>query len=118
MSPKYHSLAADFAVAPQLMPEDMAELARAGFHSVIINRPDGEGGPTQPLSADVMRAARAAGMQARYLPVVSGSITSADVADFADLLQALPTPVLAFCRSGSRSENLYRAALDLKSGSK
>ena len=113
MSVPYKSLSDTFAVAPQLGPEDMDELARAGFKSVIINRPDGEGGPDQPASDAVIEAARAAGLEARYQPVVSGAITQADVADFAGLLHALPGPILAYCRSGGRCTSLYQAAREL-----
>ncbi|WP_323018110.1 TIGR01244 family sulfur transferase [Castellaniella sp.] len=110
MSVSYQSLAPDFAVTGQLQPADMQALADAGFKSVIINRPDGEDGPSQPLSADVLRAAEAAGLQARYQPVVSGAMTAADVADFSHLLQELPGPVLAFCRSGGRCTKLFQAS--------
>ncbi|GAA5231885.1 TIGR01244 family phosphatase [Verticiella sediminum] len=99
-----------FAVAPQLAPEDMARLAEAGFKSVINNRPDGEGGPAQPLSADIEQAARAAGLEYRYQPVNGAAIQAQDVVTFGELVKSLPGPVLAFCRSGTRSGNLYRAA--------
>jgi len=56
-------LSPDFSVAPQLAPEDMRAVADAGYKSVIINRPDYEGGADQPASADVMAAAREAGLQ-------------------------------------------------------
>ena len=65
MSLPYRTLTPDFSVSPQLQPADMQALADAGFKSVIINRPDGEGGAEQPLSADVLRAARDAGLEAR-----------------------------------------------------
>jgi len=103
-------LSDDFAVAPQLSAQDMAAVAEAGFKSVIINRPDFEGGPDQPASADVMAAAQAAGLRVEYQPVVSGAMTADDVARFGQLLQELPGPVLAYCRSGSRCTTLYRAA--------
>lgn len=102
-------LSDEFAVAPQLAPEDMQAVAEAGYKSVIINRPDYEGGAEQPTSDAVMAAARAAGLQVEYQPVVSGAITQQDVERFGELLDALPAPVLAFCRSGTRSGNLYRA---------
>lgn len=98
-----------FAVAPQLAPEDMKAVAEAGYKSVIIHRPDYEGGAEQPTSADVMAAARAAGLQVEYQPVVSGAITQQDLERFGQLLDSLPAPVLAFCRSGTRSGNMYRA---------
>jgi hypothetical protein len=49
-----------FATAPQLAPEHMPALAQHGFHTVINNRPDMEGGPDQPTSAQMQAAAEAA----------------------------------------------------------
>lgn len=110
MATPINPLSDDFAVAPQLTPADMSAVAQAGYKSVIINRPDNEGGEGQPTSADVMEAARAAGLQVEYQPVVSGAITAQDVERFGQLLQQLPSPVLAYCRSGGRCTSLYRAA--------
>lgn len=110
MSVPVNSLTDSFAVAPQLSPEDMPAVAAAGFKSVIINRPDFEGGPDQPKAADVMKAAEAAGLQVEYQPVVSGAMTADDVARFAELLDVLPAPVLAYCRTGTRCTHLYHAA--------
>lgn len=110
MSLPIHPLTDSFAVAPQLRPDDMQAVADAGYKSVIINRPDGEGGPEQPTSADVMAAARAAGLTVEYQPVVSGAITAQDVVRFQQLLQAMPEPILAFCRSGGRCSTLFNAA--------
>ena len=44
------ALTPDVSVSPQLEPSAMAEAAQAGFRSVINNRPDFEGGPSQPTS--------------------------------------------------------------------
>jgi uncharacterized protein (TIGR01244 family) len=104
-------LTADIAVAGQLEPAAMAEAAAAGYRSVINNRPDFEGGPTQPTSASVEAAARAAGLQYAWLPVAPNVQTPDEIARFAALLETLPKPVLAFCRSGARSGKLVRAAL-------
>jgi len=103
-------LSQDVAVAPQLSPQDMADVAAAGFKSVIINRPDFEGGADQPTAAAVTAAAVAAGLRCAYQPVVSGAMTQADVDRFAGLLDTLPRPVLAYCRTGTRCTVLYRAA--------
>lgn len=113
MSISVLSLTDTFAVAPQLSAADMQAVADAGFRSVIINRPDLEGGPDQPLAADVMQAARAAGLVVEYQPVVSGAMTRADVERFAQLLEELPGPVLAYCRTGTRCTHLYNAAQTL-----
>ncbi|HSI56336.1 MAG TPA: TIGR01244 family sulfur transferase [Ideonella sp.] len=103
-------IADDVFVAPQLGPAAMAELARLGFRSVVNNRPDFEHGPDQPTSADVEAAARAAGLEYRHLPVDGGYQSPEEIAAFGRLMAELPKPVLAFCRSGTRSTRLYMAA--------
>ena len=104
------SLSADVSVAAQLGPEAMAEAAAAGFRSVVNNRPDFEGGPAQPSSASVEAAARAAGLEYVWLPVSPSLHTAEEIARFAALLATLPKPILAFCRSGTRSGKLFAAA--------
>ena len=103
-------VAADVCVAPQLTPESMAEVARAGFRSVVNNRPDFEHGPDQPTNAAIDAAAVAAGLEYRFLPVSGAGQTPEQIAAFAALLDELPRPLLAFCRSGARSTNLYLQA--------
>lgn len=103
-------VAPDVCVAPQLTPEAMAEAARAGFRSVINNRPDFEHGPDQPTNAAIEAAARAAGLEYRFLPVSGGYQSPQEIAAFAALLGELPRPILAFCRSGARSARLFAAA--------
>lgn len=103
-------IAADVCVAPQLNPAAMAEAAAAGFRSVINNRPDFEHGPDQPTSASIEAAARAAGLQYAHLPVAGGYQSPDEIARFADLIAAMPRPLLCFCRSGARSTKLYLAA--------
>lgn len=109
MSIPYKSLSDDLAVAPQLSAQDMQAVAEAGFKSVIINRPDFEEGPMQPVAADVIAAAQAAGLQAVYQPVSGSAISVADVQQFAHLIATMPQPILAYCRSGNRCSILYRA---------
>ena len=111
MSLAFHKLSGDVAVAAQLGPEAMAEAAAAGFRSVINNRPDFEGGPGQPTSASIAAAAEAAGLSYAFLPVAPNMQTAEEIARFAALLAQLPKPVLAFCRSGTRSGKLVSAAL-------
>ncbi|MEY4751045.1 MAG: hypothetical protein RIQ60_3259 [Pseudomonadota bacterium] len=106
-------LTPDFAVAPQLPPEAMADAAAAGFRTVINNRPDFEGGPEQPTSAAVHAAAQAAGLTYAHLPVSGGYQSPEEIARFRELLDTLPKPILAFCRSGARSTRLFVAAREL-----
>lgn len=113
MSLPLQSLAPDICAAPQLTPEAMAEAAAMGFKSVVNNRPDFEHGPDQPTSAQIEAAARAAGLEYRHLPVAGGYQSPAEIEAFARLLEELPRPLLAFCRSGARSARLFMQAQQL-----
>ena len=97
-------------VAGQLESTALQALANAGFKCVINNRPDYEGGPTQPTNAAMQAAALAAGLEYHYLPVQGAYQSPAEIAAFALLLSSTPRPLLAFCRSGARSTRLYEAA--------
>ena len=96
----------EVAVSPQITPEDIGAIAAEGFRAIICNRPDGEGAD-QPSFEAIEAAARATGIEALYVPVQSGMVTEADVEHFAAALDALPRPVLAYCRSGARSTMLW-----------
>ncbi|EKF17604.1 TIGR01244 family sulfur transferase [Nitratireductor pacificus] len=96
----------DYAVSPQIAVEDVAAIKAAGFRSVVCNRPDGEDAGQPPVAA-IAEAAKAAGLDFRHVPVVSGAMTMDDVTAMAAALKDLPGPVFAYCRSGTRSANLY-----------
>ena len=97
------------AVAGQLEPADMGTLAASGFRCVINNRPDNEG-ESQPSSEAMRVAAEASGLDYHHLPVISGQIGDTDVAAFRELLDQVKGPVLAFCRTGTRSTTLWALA--------
>lgn len=105
------NVAPDVCVAPQLEPLAMAELAAMGFKSVVNNRPDFEEGPHQPTSAQMQAAAEAAGLAYAHLPVQPAYQSPEQIARMAELLASLPRPMVAFCRSGTRSGKLYQAAV-------
>jgi uncharacterized protein (TIGR01244 family) len=109
-APQVQQLSPDICVAPQLDPAAMAWAAQNGFKSVINNRPDFEGGPSQPTSAQIEAAAKAAGLSYAFLPVNGAYQSPEEIARFGELLSQLPRPILAFCRSGARSGKLYHAA--------
>ena len=92
---------------PQLAPDDMAGIKAAGFASVINNRPDYEGGVSQPTSAELAEAAQAAGLAYRHLPVPPKDHSDQDARRMARLVRSLPKPVLAFCRTGTRAAALF-----------
>ncbi|OFW97987.1 MAG: TIGR01244 family protein [Alphaproteobacteria bacterium RIFCSPHIGHO2_12_FULL_66_14] len=98
------------AVAGQLKPDDMAEIAAAGYVAVVNNRPDGEAMFGQPRTADLRKAAEAAGLVFLDLPFSGPRATPDQVRAFADLLAGRPGRVVAFCKSGMRSALLWGAA--------
>ena len=96
----------DYAVAPQILPEDMATLAAEGFTVVINNRPDAE--ITPDLCCDEMRkAAEAAGLKYVTNPVENGGMTMAMVQEQGRTVAEAEGPVFAWCRSGTRSSIVW-----------
>lgn len=91
----------EFSVSPQIEPGDMPAAAALGFTLVINNRPDGEV-PGQPSSAEMEAAAKAAGMDYVHIPVVGGP-TQEQIDLNRIAVEDADGPVLAFCRSGTRS---------------
>ena len=90
------------AVSPQIDPTDFPAIAKAGFQTVICNRPNEEIPPSH--HDDVMAtAAKAAGLDFVVLPVTHQTMTSDLVASQADVLANASGPVLAYCASGTRS---------------
>ena len=100
----------DFSTTGQITPDDLSEAVTLGFRSIICNRPDHEGGADQPVSSIIQAEAKRLGLEFAYLPVQPSAINDTDVEDFGQLLDSLPAPVLAFCRTGNRSTTLYQKA--------
>lgn len=101
----------EFSTAPQINTEDIAEIARLGFKTIINNRPDFEGGADQPTSAQIQAAAEAAGLAYVYIPVVPNNILPEQVTAFASAYAAAVKPVLGFCRTGNRAGSICKMAL-------
>jgi uncharacterized protein (TIGR01244 family) len=89
------------SVSPQIQPGDVDEAARQGFRTIINNRPDGED-PTQPSGHEIEAAAANAGLAYYHIPVRGGP-TPEQVETTQKVLDETSGPVLAFCRSGTRS---------------
>ncbi len=93
-------------VSAQIAPADLEAIKAAGIRAIICNRPDGEGAD-QPSFDEIAAAAEKVGIEARYVPVQSGMVRDEDVDAFAAALKDLPRPVLAYCRTGTRSATLW-----------
>lgn len=96
----------DLTVAPQIGMDEIADAAAQGFKTLICNRPDGEE-PGQPVAEDMADLAGDAGMTFVHQPVISGNISFDDVEHFGNLIDELPKPILAYCRSGTRCSTLW-----------
>jgi len=86
--------------SPQPALDAIAGLATSGVRRIICNRPDGED-PDQPTAAEVEAAARAAGLDFVWIPIVGLPGPDQVAAVAARLADAAPT--LMYCRSGTRS---------------
>lgn len=106
---KLKLLSATLYASPQLQLDDLPALRKAGFHSIICNRPDGESAD-QPSFQAIEAEARRLGMQACYLPVRAGAVSGEDGVAFGALLDELPGPIVAYCRSGKRSSMLWEVS--------
>lgn len=102
-------LSSGVSVSAQILPDDLETIKDAGFRAIICNRPDGEAAD-QPTFGELAEVARAAGIETFYLPVTPGKISDDDAAEFDRALTELPGPVLAFCRTGTRSATLWSLA--------
>jgi uncharacterized protein (TIGR01244 family) len=98
----FRKLDDSISVAGQIAPADIADAAAQGFAMIINNRPDGEQ-PGQPGGDEMAAAARAAGLDYRAIPITHAGFSDDQIAAMRDALDAARGPVLAFCRSGTRS---------------
>jgi uncharacterized protein (TIGR01244 family) len=96
----------DYAVSPQITPEDVEAIREAGFKSIISHRPDDEV-LDQPTAASIREAAEKAGLGFRHIPVSGSGMTQANVDEMRTALDELEGPVFAYCRSGTRSTNIF-----------
>jgi len=99
-------LSDELSVSEQITPGDVVELKAAGFRSIICNRPDGEAAD-QSTAQEIASAAASNSLEFVHLPVVSGKMSDDDAAEFGRVLKKLPKPVLAYCRTGTRSASLW-----------
>lgn len=102
----FKALTPSLSVSPQLNEADVAQAARDGFRAIIDNRPDGEE-PGQLSAVEMQALAASHGLGFAHVPTVGGKISDGDVAGMADALMRLDEPVLAYCRTGTRSTTLW-----------
>jgi uncharacterized protein (TIGR01244 family) len=106
MAPQLFPLAPGLSVAGRLDRADIDALAEAGVRTIINNRPDGEDAGQLP-AAEARRIAEAHGIAYHHIPITAASLSRSDVDAFAAVWRDAPAPVVAHCRSGTRSTLLW-----------
>lgn len=98
-----------FSVAPQIDETDVEEIAAQGYKTIVANRPDGEGGIDQPRMGSIRTKAEEKGITFVALPF-SGAPSPEIIERMQSILNEAPTPVLAYCRTGTRSITAWALA--------
>jgi uncharacterized protein (TIGR01244 family) len=109
------TVAPGLAVAAQPATGDLQQLAQQGFRTLINNRPEGEELGQLPPAEEGAEAERQ-GLSYVHIPVKMSSISRDDVEAFRRAVQESPGPVLAHCKSGTRSYLLWAAGEALHAG--
>lgn len=96
-------------VSPQISSRNLNALVTQGITTIVNNRPDSEV-PRQPKHTTLKTKAQSLGIDYHFLPITPGEMCEQDIATFAKILSTAPGPILAFCRTGTRSTNLWAHA--------
>ncbi len=96
--------------SPQITLAEVAYAKALGIGTIINNRPEGESDDQVP-GDDIARAAQEAGIRYVAIPVTHAGFSMTQVQAMQQALaDAGDAPVLAYCRSGTRSTLLWALA--------
>ena len=96
--------------SPQIGIGEVAEAKALGVGLIVNNRPEGESDDQTP-GEEIEAAARAAGFGYVAIPVTHSGFSEPQVSAMREALErAGDAPVLAYCRSGTRSTLLWALA--------
>jgi uncharacterized protein (TIGR01244 family) len=104
--PQLVSLGPGMSVTGRLDGPEIQALARAGVRTIINNRPDGEDQGQLP-AAEARRIAETQGLTYHHIPITAATLSRGDVDAFTAALRYSPMPIVAHCRSGTRSTLLW-----------
>jgi sulfide:quinone oxidoreductase len=111
--PPLMELAPGIAAAGALSAADIEALAASGIKTIINNRPDGEDSGQLPAD-EARRLCAVHGIAYHHIPFVGATLTRADIDAFDAVLKSEPPPVVAHCRSGTRSTMIWALTRMLK----
>jgi uncharacterized protein (TIGR01244 family) len=98
-----------FFVTEQIKVSDLDAVFAQGFKTVINNRPDDEA-MFQPKTDEFAVTCSKYPIDYYHVPIISGNYTPDAVKKTRELLDKSVPPILAFCRSGTRSITLWALA--------
>lgn len=98
-----------FWASPQIGLDDVREAQARGFAMIVNNRPEGEAADQVPGDV-IAAAAREAGLSYHAIPVSPAGFDEEQVRTMVAALEEAAGPVLAYCRSGTRSTLLWSLA--------
>ena len=104
MEPKF--LSGAISVTSQINASDALSIKQQGFGTIMCNRPDGEA-QGQPSADEIADAANELGLKFVYIPIIPGNFEDQKITAFVSALEASEKPVLAYCRTGTRSATLW-----------
>jgi uncharacterized protein (TIGR01244 family) len=103
----FRTLSDTFSASPQITVDDVRIAASEGFKAIICNRPDDE--ENGQLNAESVAGACAThGLSFTHIPISAG-MNQSDIDQMSAAINEANGPVLAYCRSGTRSTNLWAA---------
>ena len=105
----FNKLSDSIWVAPQIGIQEVEHATSQGIRLIINNRPEGESDDQTP-GATIEAAAKAAGIAYVAIPVTHAGFSETQVNAMATALAGASGPVLAYCRSGTRSTLLWALA--------
>ncbi len=105
----FRRLNENISVSPQLALEDVAHAAALGMATIVNNRPDGEE-PSAPQGDAIAAAAAAAGLNYVAIPIGHSGFSDPQVDAMIAAMEQAEGPILAYCRSGTRSTLLWALA--------
>ena len=105
---EFKKLAHNITVSTQMTKEEFATAAEMGIKTIICNRIEGEE-TGQPSNQEMLENATKHGIEFIALPM-GGEFPMAQATEMANLLHENPSPIHAYCKSGTRSAILWGLA--------
>jgi uncharacterized protein (TIGR01244 family) len=104
--PRLMELAPGLTAAGALSADNIEALAASGVKTIINNRPDNED-PGQLPAEEAQRLCASHGIAYHHIPFVAATLTTADIDAFESVLMKASHPMVAHCRSGTRSTMIW-----------